>query len=399
MRNALLPCLLIAIVPGSLTAHARSPEDGVSPRRPGEFAIIFNMGYAADALPQDPEQFEALIGSVKAAHYNTVLCKYEPWREVICRKHGVKMMVDLLAPGHHVYKDPEAAKTLCEKLSGSDAVYGYHLWSDEIGGTVVGRVRDAANVRKWDPNHPTYVGSRNARGLEGVVGADLLGYYDFHWRRGGHFRHLARAWEAARRHDARLLEYCQGDPGLVGKGNYNRVLYTVSTSLAFGLKGYMFHYTGAEIDKSTWEWRPLGEDLARVNAEVAPMGAEVLKLGNPTAVYSTPVSKTEKDDLIGDGSPVPHPELAPVPSDFYLQVISGETLLGVFQDEEKRDAVIFANHNCYQVQKMKLRVEPGVKKLEVLDRRTGEWRGLVLDGGEAAFELPPGAAAVVRVGR
>ena len=79
--------------------------------------------------------------------------------------------------------------------------------------------------------------------------------------------------------------------------------------------------------------------------------------------------------------------------------ISGEALLGVFQDEEKRDAVIFANHNCYQEQGMKVRVESGVKRLELLDRRTGAWGGLALEGGEASFALPPGAAAVVRVGR
>ena len=154
--------------------------------------------------------------------------------------------------------------------------------------------RDAAHVRMWDPRHPTYVGTRNARGLNALTGVDLVGYYDFHWQRGGHFRHLARALEAAQMHDARLLEYCQGDPGLVGKGNYNRVLYTISTSLAFGLKGYLFHYTGGEIDPQSWKWQPLGEDLARVNAETAPLGPEVLRLGNPTAVYSTPVTRTGK---------------------------------------------------------------------------------------------------------
>ena len=36
---------------------------------------------------------------------------------------------------------------------------------DEIGGTAAGRNRDAANVRAWDPKHPTYVGTRNALGV------------------------------------------------------------------------------------------------------------------------------------------------------------------------------------------------------------------------------------------
>lgn len=389
-------CLLLMLA-GRLAAQ--EPAAKLEPRRPEQFAIIFLMGYAGDALPQDHEAFEKLITSVKAAHYNTVLCKYEPWRAEICQKHGIKIMVDLLAPGCHVYKEPDAAKSLCESLAASDAVYGYHLWSDEIGGTVAGRNRDAANVRGWDPKHPTYVGTRNARGLESLAGVDMIGYYDFHWRRGGHFRHLTRALAAAQQHDARLLEYCQGDPGLVGKGNPNRVQYTISTSLAFGLKGYMFHFTGAEIDTTTWQWKPLGEDLARVNAEVAPLGAEVLKLGNPSAVYSTPISRTEKNDPVEGDKPIPHPELAAIPGDFWLQVAAGEALFGAFRDSDGRDALVFANHNAYQSQAMKLQFAAPIKTVEKFDRATAKWELLPTENGVAAFDLPAAGAELVRVSR
>ena len=386
---------LLAEAQDSLPEVSSKPE----PRRPGQFAIIFQMGYAGDALPQDRDAFDKLIAAVKAAHYNTVLCKYEPWRAEICQTHGVQIMVDLLAPGHHVYKEPDAAKSLCQSLLASDAVYGYHLWSDEIGGTAAGRNRDAAHVRMWDPRHPTYVGTRNARGLDALAGVDLVGYYDFHWQRGGHFRHLARALEAAQMHDARLLEYCQGDPGLVGKGNYNRVLYTISTSLAFGLKGYLFHYTGGEIDPQSWKWQPLGEDLARVNTETAPLGPEVLRLGNPTAVYSTPVTRTEKDDLLEGDKPTPHPELTAIPADFWLQIDAGESLFGVYQDEANRDVLIFANHNAYQPQAMQLRFATPVKRVEKFDRLATKWVELSLTDGHATFDLPPAAAELVRVKR
>jgi hypothetical protein len=31
-----------------------------------------------------------------------------------------------------------------------------------------------------------------------VEDLDLLGYYDFHWKRGGHWAHLSKAWRVAK---------------------------------------------------------------------------------------------------------------------------------------------------------------------------------------------------------
>ena len=71
---------------------------------------------------------------------------------------------------------------------------------------------------------------------------------------------------------------------------------TVSNNVAGG-------YVGG-IDKNTWKWQALGEDLKRVNAEVVPLGPELMKLGVPTAIYSTPVTKTAKDRPIDGESPI-----------------------------------------------------------------------------------------------
>ncbi len=177
-----------------------------------EFAIIFNMGYAGDHFPKEKDAFEKLMVGLKQAHYNVILCKYEDWRAETCKKYDIKILVDLLVPEHHIYRNVEVAKALCEKLRGNETVYGYHLWSDEIGGTVAGRNRDVKNVHEWDPTHSTYVGSRNARAVEGLVNPNLIGYYDFHWFRGGHWRHLFRIMNAAKKTDSYFLRYCQGDP-------------------------------------------------------------------------------------------------------------------------------------------------------------------------------------------
>jgi len=72
LAASLLLCLLIA------TCAAGSKDEAAqrSRRRPTQFAIIYNMGYAGDYLPGNPEHFQNLILACQEAHYNVVLCKY-----------------------------------------------------------------------------------------------------------------------------------------------------------------------------------------------------------------------------------------------------------------------------------------------------------------------------------
>ena len=394
-----IPLLTVVLSLVFVASPSNAADDAKLNRRPHDFAIIFQMGYAGDNFPQDKAQFEKVILAAKAAHYNVVLCKYEVWREEICKRHGVKMMADLLVGEHHIYKSVEAAEKLCTSLRDSESIYAYHLWSDRVGGTVAGRSRDIGNVHKWDPNHAAYVGDYKASAIGGLVDPDVVGYYDFHWKRGGHWRHLLRALDAAKKTDSIFLKYADGAPGKVGVGNYNRVLYTISMSIACGLKGYMFHHTGAEIDKGTWEWKTLGQDLAKVNAEVAPLGPEMMKIGNPSAVYSTPITKTAKDRPTGAEKPTVPAEFGAVPEDFWVQVNSGEAVMGVFKHENGHDALVFANHNSYQPQEMELTFKAPVKGVMLFDREAGKWRKLELRAGNAKFTVPPAAPELLMVSR
>jgi hypothetical protein len=389
----LLTLFLSSIAGFSLTP-ALSADAAKDKRRPSDFGIICQMGYAGDHFPTEPEAFEKLLLSVKSAHYNTILCRHTPWREALCKKHGIKIMVDLLAGDHHVYKSPAGAEKLCTSLRNSESIYAYHLWSDRMGGTVKGRNRDLANVQKWDPNHATYVGDYNAKEISGLSNPDLVGYYDFHWKRGGHWRHLLRAREVARKTDSYFLKYADGAPGKVGVGNYNRVLYTISMSVACGLKGYTFHHTGSEIDKSTWEWKPLGEDLSRVNAMIAPLGPELMKLGNPVALYSTPITMTAKNRPTGTDPAVPA-EFKSVPADSTLKVLAGEAVIGVYQDPKGREALLLANHNSYEPQMMELQFEKKVVGVAMFDRREKTWKRLPLREGTVSFEIPPAAVELL----
>jgi len=385
--------LLLAIAQVALAAG--EAEDA---RRPDRFAIIFNKGYAGDNLPKDPASFERLIRVIREAHFNTVMGKYEEWRARICKKYEIRFFVDLLVPETHVYQNVEAAHKLCESLRKSDVVYGYHLWSDNIASTYDGRSRDVKNVHAWDPTHPTYVGSYRMDGVARVQGSDLFGYYDFHWKRGGHWEHLVAASKVAREKGAHFLRYCDAAPGRVGTGNPNRVGYTIATSIPFGLKGYLFHYTGGVVDEKSGQLDALGKDLKVVNAKFAAIGDEVMAIGNPTAVYSTPVTKTAKDEAV-DGAPAVPGGLAAIPADHPFRIAHGEVLLGVFKDPKGREVIALASHNAYQPQDVRIEFKESPKAVSFFNRATRKWTSLRLTAGAASFQVEEYATELVRIER
>lgn len=386
----------VCIVTASARADDAKPAPG--PLRPDRFAIVFNMGYAGDALPQDPAEFEALVRGMKEAHFNVVLCQYERQRAEICKKHGVQIFVDLLAPKHHVYKNVAEAQKLCESLRGDPTIYAYHVWSDNIGETYAGRTRDVKNVHQWDPTHPVYVGTYRMSRVSRVESLDLFGYYDFHWTRGGHWQHLARAADVARAKDARFLRYCDPAVGVIGKGNPNRVGYTFATSIPFGLKGYLFHYAGGIIDPKTGKLDALGEDLKKVNGRFAPIGAEILKLGNPEAVYSTAITVTAKNEPTGVDAAVPD-GLSPVPEDFWFRAADGEVLLGLFKDGDGRDVLALAGHNPYKEQQVRLAFPRAVKTIEQFEPEERRWKAMGQDAQDATLTVVEYGVSLVRVSR
>lgn len=386
MRHLALALLLAA----PLLAADPDPK-----RQPTKFAVVYNQGYAGDNLPTDRDEFEKLVVTVKEAHFTVILGQYSAERAAACKKHGVQLFVDLLVPAHHVYKAPDDAKKLCESLKGDATVYGYHLWSDNItDATVPGRTRDVKAVHEWDDTHAVYVGTTNMNRVNRVEGYDLFGYYDFHWKRGGHWDHLAKAMATAQGKKVGFLRYDDPAPGLVGKGNPNRVGYTFATSMPFGLKGYVYHFSADVIDKKTYKLTALGEDLKKVNARFAAVGDEVMKLGVPTAVYSTAITKTEKNDLTKAAVPG---GLKEVPKDHWFQIATGEVLVGQFTDVMKRDVLVFANHNPYESQAVKLTAD--AKSVELFDRAAGKWVPQKPDGKVVTFQVEDYGVELVRVTR
>jgi hypothetical protein len=386
----LVPTLLAQPDPAKLEKQ-RCPK-------PTEFALVFSHGYVGDKMPKDDASFEDLLKKIKAADFNVIHCPYTDKRLELCKKHGIKMMVDLLFAEHHIYQNPEKAKALCEKLKGNPDVWGYNIWNDNFGKTVEGRKRDINNVRTWDPTHPAFSGTYRANGMNGLTNPDIFGYYDFHWKRGTkyHFPHMLAYSNWAKERDAWFYTWLSATSGLSGKGNYNRSLWSANTGIACGLKGIMW-FLGDDLMKNN-EWTENGQDIIKVHREIAPLRKELVKLQNPTAIYTTAITKTMNNDPVPDMKKNVYPvglESRAFPADFWLQPSRGEFIVGVCQDDQKRDCVFVANNNAYAEQQAVLKfAREG--KVEIFNRKESRWQPAELREGAVQITLTPGGGELLR---
>lgn len=407
-RRPGLTALVAALLATGIGAAEDDRVPGETPR-PDQFHSVFSFGYGGDDFPDDPEQFEALVRRIGGeGRFSAVLCGYTEERARICEAHGLRIMVDLLHPGHHVYRAPEAAAALLGRLREQPAspVMGYHLWSDRIGGSTDGRVRDIRHVRQWDPTRPAYSASYRSDSLGRLAAsADIFGWYDFHWKRGidRRFPQLLQAWQFAREHDAVFYELLSTDSGRPGAGNFNRSLWSVNTGIACGMKGCLWFIGSRQMNPRTGEWTGYGLDINRVNAEIMPLRHELMRIGTPVAVYSTPVTMDMNNRPVAaaaDGAAVYPAGLGnhPFPTGSAVQAEAGEFLMGVFEPDNGGGPMylFIANHNAYAEQEIRLRCH-GFSGAEIFDRETGNWRPLPLERGQLGLQLSAAGGELLRL--
>jgi hypothetical protein len=383
------------------TSHSADTEkQAKQDRRPTEFYSIFNFGYGGDDFPKDAALFEKIVKKVaEEGKFNAILCAHSDEREAICKKHGMKMMVDLLSHQYHVYKSPEQAEALLKKLQGNEVIMGYHLWSDRFGGTGEGRVRDIQNVSTWDPTHPTYSATYKTHGIEYLAQADIFGWYDFHWKRSGwnrHFNALKVALPLAQQHNSIYYSLLSTDSGKAGAGNYNRSLWSANQGIAFGMKGCLWFIGMRQMNKENAEWTAFGKDINKVNAQIMPLKHEIMRIGNPSAVYATPITKDANNRDVANG-PTILEELKgnEFPEDFWIQPEAGEFTMGVFKDDLGRNAVYVANFNAYLGQNIKLKLSKPVQA-RMFKRTEEKWVDLPIVNGVVSFETGPGEGELLR---
>jgi len=368
--------------------------------KPAQFGLVFSFGYGSDQMPKDDARFEALLVKIKQAGFNVIHTSYTEQRLELCEKHGVKLMVDLLdVENHHVYKSIEKAQAVAEKLRGEAAVWGYNIWNDHMRGSEAGRERDINKVRTWDPTHPAYGGGCANDNNRLLVNADVMGYYDFHWERGIHlhFPHLLEYLEGARKYDSYVYTWLSWRPYKYSD-HYHRSLWSANTCIACGYKGIMWFLGSGFMDTNTLEWKQGKTHVLDVHKQIVPLGDEIMKLGLPVAVYSTPITKTNEDKPLPDGKPQTMPpglQNNGFPRDFWIQPAGGEFLMGVFKDETDRDAIFVVNHNSQAPQKVILRLgKPAIASL--FDRGEAAWRSVEVNNNTLSFDLGKAAGELLR---
>jgi hypothetical protein len=395
-------------------ADKDTPEKvDAAPALPKDFAFTFSMPYGqGDEFPRDEKEFDRMLGLLKSAGYNTVHCPYEPWRIPLFKKHGMKIMIDVLA-----WKPPIEAdirrpsqrpkvKAMCLKIKDSDAVWGYNLWNERLDWCGNFKFLDAwvRMIRTWDPNHPIWVGTYRYLYCEHFpTHQGVCAWYDYHWSRGFawnlHQLNFYRKIAAKRR-------------SVMGKwfliGDYNRNLYTLNTSIAHGVKvvlGFIGGpYAGREKDLSKrWDDK---SPLIRIGRHLQPLYKLIGEIGMPQEVYATPTQRrpdTNKDKKLGmEGNTTAFPK------DYWLGFSRGEVLAGIFKHPDGARVAYVCNHNAWAWQGATMDVAQKKGKEIVVsqfNRKSGKWDSLgarkkvdfALSPADAAvfrFETKPGAAIV-----
>ena len=155
------------------------------------------------------------------------------------------------------------------------------------------------------------------------------------------------------------------------------------------------------MNMQSLEFNEAGRDAAKVNAWLKPLWLEIPKLGLPTAIYATPITKDFNDKPVAaGGQPVYAPglESRAIPEDFWIQALGGEFVMGISKyNGTAEDAAYLANLNAYAGQDVKLKLTKPLKAA-VFSRETGKYVELRQAAGVLAFKLEPGGAALLRFG-
>lgn len=387
------------------TAAVSPASQPAAPAAPKEFAFTLSPGYGTkDHFSNVPAEFENLLVNMKKSGFNTIHCVYRDWRAELCRKHGVRMMIDVLAWGEGAGTDirrPEQrpqVRAICEKVRGDDAVWGYNLWNETMSyfGRPDGKGIDdyIAMLKRWDPTHPVWVGTYRVSGANGPrQRPGVHGYYDYAWQRGFLWHYADLQW---------FQGYVPSQDGCIGRwvqgSNYNGDSFTLNTSLAFGLKVVIWFIGGPFDKQGNVDEKHRFRHLIRIGQEMQTLYPELGKIGRPGAVYSTPTTKTH--DNKDKNRDVPW-RLKPFPEDFWFRVAQGEAVAGFFAYPTGEDAVFVANHNAYAPQRMTVEIAESARgertAVELFDRSAGQWKRLDLKDGRCSFDLREAGGELLRV--
>lgn len=408
-RLPIASLVLAAVMVPAAAGRTVAANDGLpAPALPKVYAFTLAKPYGEhDRYPLEPAVFENLLVSMRKAGFNCIHCPYRDWRLELCRKHGVLMMLDVLAWKENVDTDirrmPQRAKLegIVRKLRGDDAVWGYNLWNEKLDwfGRPDGKGIDdyIALLKEWDPTHPVWVGTyRVAHANAFRAKPGVHGYYDYPWERGFHWHFADLSW---------YRNHVPSQEGVFGSwqvgSDYHKNSYSINTSIAFGAKVVIWFIDGPFDARGNVDPQHRFFHFVRIGQEMEKLYPELGAIGRPVEVFSTPTTKWHDGK---DRPPEPPPKdksppwgLKPFPDDWWFQVTGGEVVVGFFVYPDGSDAVYVANHNAHAPQKITFKVAGDESQVQLFDRTTGRWLDLPAADGIRAFDMREAGGELLRV--
>jgi len=390
--------LVLMMAIGLVHLFSRGQAIGEQPdmRRPEPAKIRYRMPalmmVTCAEWPDEPEQQDVMAQFVLEHGFNCV--EVEVDKLDMCRRNG---LFARLGSG-----DINAMLKDAARLKDDKTVFAYFISDRRRRSAFPAFAQIARAYEKADPNHPTmFINRANWNEYPDFVKQVqpmLLDFYHYHWDTRRHperrYIYLASFRELGLKHGIPVMRCVSATVPAP------QLRQTIYTSLAYGEQGFHF-WPPWMFSINTRDGKPILNDgkivprfnlpaLAEVAKEIKPLGPVLIKLRS-TGVYHT--------------KPV-HPEApgaAAVPKECWVQPSGEQLLVGLFEDEKANDYLMVVNCDAGQQRRATLSMEPTVRAIKRMDKRTGKWAALEVqrtDGGTVTtLELTPGNGELLSVMR
>lgn len=427
---------------------------------PEEFALVFSFGYVNDFWPKDEATFERTLQNMQRTGINTIHCKYFEWRQTLCEKYGVRMMIDLAVPEHDLKQAPLCAPDEVQPADLSQAEAKFAALKAELDkaneairavDAELKTAQDKAELEKkkaalledrqrLEKQKSLQIGANvkaiceKVRGSKGVWGYGL--WYD-NGTSGGILNHAVeklRTWDPSHvtfvgsyRHGG--LETVTINPGCYGWYDFH------------WQRGILWHYLDMMVLQDICQRRGaiagnyaqysgLQQDLFTMNQLIAsgvkmviwfiggPMSRDTYEWSDDQELVKIaaefrpmyrelmrigPAKAFYSTPVTRDPSDKPCAPgiprwFKPFPADGWVQAVSGEVMVGFFRYADRADALYVANHNALAPQEVKLqfKLQEPFKVLR-FSRADGGWKELPATEGAVGFPLAAGGGELLRV--
>lgn len=372
-------------LPTSAFRTDRPEPPGPKYRFPEVMVIVY-----AD-FPNQPEHQLALAKYTAEKGFNCVEAELDQLE--VCRKAGLKVRLGSI-DFNNLFK-------AAPKLKDDPAVLGYFISDRRQRDAYPKFARIAREFEKADPNHPTLFINRaeynQFQEFAEVVRPMVLDYYHYHW---WHQNHPERYYIYLRMFRDLSLKYDVPQMRALGLNNpAEKIRQSMYVPLAYGVQAFHFWppwFVSCKMDKDRNAVLENGKPVFGLNGQATTVSEVALELKalSPVLVKLTSVAVYHTDATLPAGA-------EKAPAAYWFQP-EGETfLVGEFRDRAGSSYLLPVNHGVDKARELTLRFTDPKVTIEVMDRKTRNWRALTLAKAERGtvlkLTLAPGDGELLRV--